>query len=623
MSGFVGIVNLDGKPVDRDLLRKLTQSMAYRGPDAQDVWVQGNVGFGHTMLRTTSEAVREQQPCTLDGQFWITADCRVDAREDLLPELEARGRRVAKDATDPELILHAYAAWGTDCVSHIIGDFAFAIWDVTNQRLFCARDHIGVKLFYYACRDNCLVFGNTVNSLRLHPAVSNRLNELAIADFLVLGANQDPVATSFQDIRRLLPAHSLVWRNGEPRIERYWTLPIDPPVRFRRYDDYVEHFLMLFRTVLRDRLRTNRVGIFMSGGLDASGIAAVAKELTAERPELEITAHTNVYDRLVPDRERHYTTLAAKFLRMPVRFYVRDEDEFYEAFRDNQVFPLPDPAFVPDFGPALSGSLMHGLAQEGRVALYGEGPDNALHYEPGSYLRHELRQRHLFNLLKGAALFPILFRQMPFWTRLSRSARRGAQASGDSALPPWLNRDFVDRLNLRERFAGLGPAHHSDGPVHPVRPLSYASLLSPLWQMQFERFDAGVTRFAVEVRFPYMDIRMLRFLLAVPAVPWCRSKYLLRRALRTYLPSEVTARPKTGLAGFPAFERWKEIGLPLGLPTNLAARYVDLDILEAAPIDSPDSLGFKTLVYMLGFFLRGIADACDNHDSFDLPGGNK
>src|ERR1700757_1476427 len=125
MSGIVGIVNLDGAPVNRALLKTMTDHLAFRGPDAQSLWVDdkaGNVGFGHTMLRTTWESEHEQQPLSLDGQVWITADARVDARLELIQKLEARGRRNLDAANDTELLLHAYAAWGENCVEHLLGD---------------------------------------------------------------------------------------------------------------------------------------------------------------------------------------------------------------------------------------------------------------------------------------------------------------------------------------------------------------------------------------------------------------------------------------------------------------------------------------------------------------------
>src|SRR5215831_15661552 len=276
MSGITGMYHLDGRPVDLALLTRMTESLAYRGPDARETWTDGPVGFGHTMLRTTDESLTERQPCSLDGQTWITADARVDARQDLVAELEASGRHYMKEANDPQLILHAYHAWGERCVEHLLGDFAFAIWDSTQQQLFCARDHFGVKPFYYAYVDGCIVFSNTLNCMRGHPAVSDRLNELAIADFLLFGLNQEPGTTTFADIQRLPPAHCLTWSQKSHSLRRYWQVPIEEPIRFKRQRDYVEYFLALLRLAVADRLRTNRIGVFMSGGLDSTGLAAVA-----------------------------------------------------------------------------------------------------------------------------------------------------------------------------------------------------------------------------------------------------------------------------------------------------------------------------------------------------------
>src|ERR1700685_1884422 len=153
MSGFVGILNLDGAPADRALLERMTQSLAFRGPDAQEVWCQGPVGLGHALLQTTSGTPLEKQPAQLDGRLWIVADARIDARAELIGKLNGKSqtpRAVSLSTPDAELILHAYDHWGEACVEHLLGDFSFAIWDATRQRLFCARDHFGVKLLYYS-----------------------------------------------------------------------------------------------------------------------------------------------------------------------------------------------------------------------------------------------------------------------------------------------------------------------------------------------------------------------------------------------------------------------------------------------------------------------------------------
>src|SRR5213593_4056581 len=147
MSGIVGIVNFDGAPIDRDLLSRMTEFMSFRGPDAQGIWIDGSIGLGHTTLRTTWAAETENQPLTLDGKVWLTADVRLDAREELLKKLQDKlDRSLTRERipSDAELILFAYEVWGEECLKHLIGDFVFAIWDGGAQRLFCARDHFGV-----------------------------------------------------------------------------------------------------------------------------------------------------------------------------------------------------------------------------------------------------------------------------------------------------------------------------------------------------------------------------------------------------------------------------------------------------------------------------------------------
>ena len=169
MSGIAGILNLDGSPVDGDLLGRMTAYLRFRGPDGQRAWAMKNVGFGHTLLRVTEETARGAQPFTLDGQRWIVGDARVDARQDLIADLRARGQQdVAFDAPDVELILRAYGVWGEDCVSRLLGDFTFAVWDEPRQRLFCARDQLGVKPFFYAQVGQTVLFSNTLDCIRLH-----------------------------------------------------------------------------------------------------------------------------------------------------------------------------------------------------------------------------------------------------------------------------------------------------------------------------------------------------------------------------------------------------------------------------------------------------------------------
>ena len=382
---------------------------------------------------------------------------------------------------------------------------------------------------------------------------------------------------------------------------------MDPPLRLRRLDDYVDQFLHLFRAAVRDRMRTSHVGILMSGGLDSTGIAAIATELSRREKAVNLSAHTLVFDRLIPDQERHFAGLAAAHLGIPIHFHAGDDYGFFESCR-NKNRTSPEPDFITDFGASPVNAEMAGIAAESRVALYGEGPDNALYYEWKPYFKYELGQGHAGRLLKDIATFPLLFRQFPFLKR-RRAKQTDPLFKEIDPLPPWLNADFATKLHLAERYADFNRAGSSKD-VHPVRPQAYQSLSIALWQWVLEWHDPGITGLPLEVRHPFLDIRVLRFLLAVPVIPWCRDKYLLRRAFKKYLPPEIVARRKTGLAGFPAFERWKEIGLPADIPAGSLAGYVDTGSLETTAINRQELLGMKLRTSALAFFLQGVDGAC-------------
>jgi asparagine synthase (glutamine-hydrolysing) len=570
MSGIAGICNLDGAPIDRLLLRQLTDSLAARGPDAQTIWSHGSVGLGHALLRTTFEAAREQQPCSLDGQVWITADARVDGRTELIGKLAGTGCRDLAEATDPELILHAYHAWGEDCLQHLLGDFAFAIWDERRRRLFCARDQFGVKPFYFARVKDGLVFSNTLNTIRFHPAVSNELNELAIADFLLFDCNQDQATTTFADIRRLPPAHALTWSATGLQLRRYWTLPTDGQIRYRRSRDYVEHFLELLQVAVADRLRTDRVGIFMSGGLDSPAVAATALELRDKgSTPLDLQAYTVVYDRLIPDEERHYSGLAARTLGIPIHYLAADDYQPYERW-DQPELLRPEPHH--EYLSAIIADQFRQLERHSRVALTGYGGDPALH---ATTLVELVQCLPLGRVVADVGRYLCFHRQLPPLGLRSRLKHWLGKRPKQLPYPVWLNPAFADHWHLRDRWAqgNLPPA-----PIHPVRSRAARLLTSKFWPSHFETYDPGMTQFPVESRHPFFDLRLVTFLLAVPPLPWFAYKELLRVAMHGRLPEAIRLRPKTPLAGHPELEMFRRPGaewLDRFEPVPELARFVE------------------------------------------------
>lgn len=196
MSAIAGLYRRDGRPVDRAELERMTARLAHRGPDAAGAWIQGPVGLGHRMLWTTPESHQERLPLASDsGDVAITADARIDNRDELIAALGLSDRR-GVGLTDSELISCAYARWGEDSPKRLIGDFAFALWDKRRQFLFCARDHSGVKPFYYHLSDRIFVLGSEIKALFSLETVPRQLNQVRVADHLA-GLFEDESITFF------------------------------------------------------------------------------------------------------------------------------------------------------------------------------------------------------------------------------------------------------------------------------------------------------------------------------------------------------------------------------------------------------------------------------------------
>ena len=582
MGGIVGVLNVDGRPVDDSLLPRLTSGLSFRGPDRQR-WrmVEAHIGLGQTLLASTDLSGGVEQPFTIDGRTWIVGDARVDARQDLIAALEAGPHgSVTEQAGDLELILRAYSLWGERCVEHLLGDFMFAVWDGPRQRLFCARDHLGVKPFYYAQCGAAIVFSNTLDCVRWHPAVSRELNDSAIADFLLFGVNQDPASTAFRDIRRLAPAHSIMWSTHQTRCQRYWSLPIDEPLFLKSADEYSERFTELLRTSIRDRLRTGQVGILMSGGIDSPTLAATALGVLREgSPGFAVHAFTSVYDRLIPDDERYYAGLVARHLDIPIHYDVRDDETSLMHWGRIAVHtpePVDNPAAV-----AASHEFLERAAGTARVFLYGEGPDNALQYEWRPFVSHLFSGRRVSRLARSVLHDLAVHRRVPFWSLIKHSA--AAQREQDEwreRFPEWLEDDFAARCECRQRWDSSRQPPVSP---HPIRPAAFVGFGRTLWQSWFEDCDLAAAAAHIELRHPYLDLRLLRYMLAVPVMPWCRNKLILRRSMRSSLPGQVLRRRKTALAGCADLKRVEAGGFPTLAPSPDLLRYVNPRKVPTAP----------------------------------------
>jgi asparagine synthase (glutamine-hydrolysing) len=551
LSGIVGIFRRNNAPVERAVLQSLTEYLSYRGPEAQSVWSDGCAGFGHTMLRTSCEADAEIQPASLQDRVWITADVRLDSRAELIRDLDQAGCHLARLASDPELILHAYQCWGENCVDHLRGDFAFAIWDARNRQVFCARDHFGNKPFYYVVNESLFLFSNTLNCLRIHPEVSEELNEAAIGDFLLFGLNCDVATTTFRDIQRLPPAHSLVISADAFRMRRYWSPPIDGCIRYKHPEEYVERFREILKESVADRLRTSPVGIYLSGGLDSGSIAAMAREIsTSSRGSKDLRAYTMIYESLFRDEEIVFARETADRAQIPIQYLPADKFQPFDRWEESQAL-LPEPVETPFVFDIFE--TFRAIGSDCRVVLSGNGADNLMDFQMWPHAK-DLFRKHEWPTLASELIRFLWVRPFP-WRGLVQRARKMARSNDAQAgLPNWIAADFAKRMDLAERwkrFPFLGSL------VHPVLPRGHASMFLPQWTHLLENGDPGVTHSPVEIRFPFLDLRMVDYLLALPPFPWFFKKRLLRQAMAGMLPKSTLTRPKTPLPIHPVAEALK------------------------------------------------------------------
>jgi asparagine synthase (glutamine-hydrolysing) len=548
MSGFAGIVSADGATPEAKLIEQMAERLAFRGPDATQVWTRPGAGFCFTLLRTGPSPQAVTQPYSLDGRVWLLGDVRLDGRKHLLRKLEQHGEKASADATNEELILRAWRQWAEKSFEALVGDFAFAIWDTEARQLWCARDLMGAKPFFYAHTGDNFVFSNTLEAVRVAPDVSTKLDLHFIGDFLLQAWCPDAERTAFLDIRRLPAGHALKYSNGEVSVSRYATLPIEEPLLLRRREDYVEEFRNLLEQAVRDRLPPGVAGIFMSGGLDSTSVAAIAKKVRgAGNSGDSLRAYTVDYTPLFDDEEGALATKVAQHLGISIDILSAASCLPFRGSEET-LFSTPEPCADPFF--SLHVEDYHHVAQRARVILTGDGGDDIMTGRAWPYLVYMLKRGRVVSMAAAFGGYALRHGKLPplragIRTRLRQWMGRKEQELG---YPEWLEPGFERDLHLRARWREL---HQPAKWVHPLHPEGYAALTGAFWPNVFESEDAGWTGVPVEARAPLLDQRLLRFLLRVPPVPWCMNKQLLRTAMHGLLAEEVRVRKKTPLQGDP------------------------------------------------------------------------
>ena len=498
-------------------------------------WTEGMAGLG--CRRLPAFAAGEDRPEAAlrfdrDAGLVLAADARLDDRGALCAALGVPGAE-RPGLTDSDLILRAYVRWGRDCPNHLLGDYAFAVWDARHRRLFCARDPVGVRPFYYARTPDRFLFASSVEAVLAAPGVSCALDEATVAAFLIRIGFWSPDRTFFRAVRKLPPGHALTIDDGATRLDRYWRPEQTPEARPATDQVHAEAFLDLFSRAVKDRLRgADPVGVHLSGGLDSSSVAVLAaRELRRQGrpPPLAFSWLPELGGR--PPREDHareYALVDAVCEQEGLQVFHRSPGP------EDVIAVLRHDVVRPGVHIHMNEEVVQRCAaQRGvRVLLSGWGGDEAVSCKGRGYYEDLLLRGHWARLCaeyrargKGLrsflaeVLLPLVHPDLP---RSLRRLRRGKD--------PRRRRWLIDPAFARR----AKPLPETILRPFSVRYLQLRLLRSGHLGERMEGWAASGARRGIEYRYPLLDRRLLEFALGLPPEQFRRgrwNRWLMRHAL--------------------------------------------------------------------------------------------
>jgi asparagine synthase (glutamine-hydrolysing) len=499
-------------------------------------------------MRTGPAPQAVEQPVESEGRFRLWGDLRLDAREALWQEISRHGAGLHPNASDEEYFLRAWQTLAESALEKVNGDFSLALWDATQQTLWCARDFIGARPFYYAHVGPVFCFSNTLHVLRCIPEIPGDFDEIFIGDFLLEGWSLDASRTAYKHIHRLPAGHLLQFAKGQVAVRRFRELPVEELLRLKRPEEYVENFLHLLRLAVKDRLPNGPAALYLSGGLDSGAIAAMANHLAEKFSHRHLLkAFTVSWRPLIDDPEPEVAKVTARHLRIP-----------HEVLEEQRFFPFerslrgdggtPEPVLEPFF--ARHQRDCHTIATHSTVVLSGDGGDEILMGQAWPYLVFLWNRREWPVLISDFGGYVLSHGRLPplrggFRARIRRMF---IFEKSSAQYPEWLDPEFESRANLRQRWLQFRKEPDTRYPVHAK---GYRLFNTGFWAGVLETDDTEWTGANLELRVPLLDFRVAQFLLRLPPVPWCANKHFIRTAMKEFLPKAIVTRSKAPLAGDP------------------------------------------------------------------------
>lgn len=564
MCGINGIAfsSRSNKRINPQLLAAMRDVISHRGPDDAGLFVDKNVGLGHRRLSIVDVAHGHQPMFNRDESCVIIYNGEVYNHADYRAELEAEGYKFETHC-DTETILHLYEEHGERCVEKLRGMFAFAVWDKRKKELFIARDRLGVKPLYYVHdAEGNLFFASEIKAILEAKAVTPELNYAALTDYLANHATSGE-ETLFTDIKRLPAGHTLTWMDGAIRIEKFWDLQFEPKLNgYRRTDkDWVAEWFELFQKAVELRLMADvPLGMFLSGGIDSSAIAAVMSKMVAEPIKTFSVAFAER-----EANELEFARLVSAAYKTEHHEIIVSPAEFFEALPKliwHEDEPLAHPSSVAlNFVSRLASHHV-------KVVLTGEGSDESL----AGYGRYA---KTLLNLKYGETYHKIA----PKFAR-EFVADRIENLSLDSKVRHKLRKSFFSiepnieniyfdnfavfpRQMQSEMFSDETKARIGSR-VNPYREMQrffdsaetkslldrmlYADTKTYLHELLMKQDQMSMAA-SIESRVPFLDHKLMEFSAQMPDNLKLRgktTKFVLREAMKEILPEEILTRKKMG-----------------------------------------------------------------------------
>jgi asparagine synthase (glutamine-hydrolysing) len=571
MSGIAGIINLDGAPVAHDAVDTMLTTMARRGPDRRRSWRGANAGLGQALLATTPEATAEIQPWIhADSGCVVISDSRLDNRPELLRALDIQYAS-ADGIGDGELLHAAWQRWGNDCADRLLGDFAFAIWDPRNRRLFCARDVMGVRPFYYHCVPGRLfVFASEARAILSQPGVPLEIDEGRIADALVpLLEGINKTCTFYKHIVRLPPAHTLTLDGGQSRVRKYWEPVARQPRDLPRGEaEWAEALRSELLHAVRRRLRSSRnVGSMLSGGLDSSSVVALASDLFRSEGRGQLSTFS-----AIDSRAECRETLAVAAM---IRSAKTNATTIDVSSATGSSLALSDR--YRGLGEPFDGHMalidaMYGAAGKAGVRSLMDGMPADNLYLTSLHAQHLARRRKWRPAHRaGVRLHREMANRLPRIRAIGTVAGAWLPASGRRLLERSANhqflemligtslidRKFADRVRLGDRLLELRDDSAQNVTSDPSGQ-ALSSMTAAHITVAIERYGRVAAFHGVEPRHPYLDRELVEFHAWLPAELRRRpgwEKWVLRKAVEGVMPTEVAWRAVKDYLGPPLLMR--------------------------------------------------------------------